>query len=396
MLPALIAGGGIGGLTLAIALARHGIESRVFEARTERPKEGAGIQLGPNATRVLRMLRLFDGLVPHAVTPDSIIVNDGVSGRELTRLPLGEWIERLHGSPYWVVHRAALLETLWLAATAEPLIQLETGRTVQRFDDAAGSPDVTIRFADGSEAKGQVLIGADGLWSNVREAINPSFALKYSGVSAARALVPREQFQGRLSEPATGVWLAPKVHIVHYPIAGGNMLAIVAIAQCDEPTDGWNTAISNEVVAKRFATMPGMVRELLAAAENWRQWPLYQATGNARWAKHRCVLIGDAAHPILPFLAQGGAMAIEDGFELAERLSTALVEPTGAEAAGALASFCENRYRRVTGVQKASIANGRTYHLDGLMAMARNTALRTMPGVMFMRRYDWIYGYRAG
>ena len=134
MLPALIAGGGIGGLTLAIALARHGIASRVFEARAERPKEGAGIQLGPNATRVLRALKLFDGLVPQAVAPDSIIVNDGVSGHELTRLPLGEWIERRHGAPYWVVHRAALLETLWLTATAEPLIQLETGRTVRHVD----------------------------------------------------------------------------------------------------------------------------------------------------------------------------------------------------------------------------------------------------------------------
>jgi 2-polyprenyl-6-methoxyphenol hydroxylase-like FAD-dependent oxidoreductase len=391
MLPVLIAGGGIGGLTLAVALARHGIASRVFEARSERPNEGAGIQLGPNATRVLRTLKLFDGILPQAVAPESIIVNDGVSGHELARLPLGDWIERRHGAPYWVVHRAALLETLWLAAMAEPLIELETGRTVQQVDDAAGGPDVTIGFADGGEASGQLLVGADGLWSSVRKVLNPSFALKCSGVSAARAVVPREQMQGRVSELATGVWLAPNAHVVHYPVNGGDKIAIVAIGKCDEQLNGWNTAISNDVVAQRFAIMPTEVSRLLAAAENWRQWPLYQAVENASWTKHRCLLIGDAAHPILPFLAQGGAMAIEDGFELAEGISVNSIDP-----ADALATYCKKRYQRVANVQRASVANGRTYHLDGLMAVARNAALRTVPAELFMRRYDWIYGYRAG
>jgi len=214
--------------------------------------------------------------------------------------------------------------------------------------------------------------------------------LRYSGVSAARALVARKQFQGGLSELVTGVWLAPDAHVVHYPVNGGETIAIVAIAHCEEPLEGWNSLVSNDIIAQRFNAMSSTVRGLLAAADTWRQWPLYQAADGARWAEHRCALIGDAAHPILPFLAQGGAMAIEDGFELAELLTGNLDEP-----ARALKLYCEKRYRRVTAVQKASIANGRSYHLTGLAAIARNVALRTMPGDMFMRRYDWIYEYRA-
>ena len=391
MLPVLIAGGGIGGLTLALALARYGITSRVFEARKKLPNEGAGIQLGPNATRILRSLGVADALEPRTVSPECIVVNDGTAaGRVLTRLPLGSWIADRHGAPYWVVHRAALQDVLWSAATTHELISIEMGHTVDDIGDGPNALEVTVGVTDVERATGSLLVGADGMWSRVREHVNPVFRLEYAGVTAARALVPRHQIGPRFAEMATGVWLAPNAHVVHYPVDGGDTIAIVAIGACAKPEGGWSVSVEADVIAERFSQMPDPLRELLCAAPAWRQWALFGTQGTLRWQRGRCVLIGDAAHPILPYLAQGGAMAIEDAFELAVAISR-----SGDDPADALAAFGDHRQQRVEHVQAASIANGQAYHLDGLSARARNTALRTLPGSLFMRRYDWIYGYRS-
>jgi salicylate hydroxylase len=387
----LIAGGGIGGLTLALALSKHGIASRVFEARATPPREGAGIQLGPNATRLLRRLRLDSALRACAVVPNCIVVNDGQSGRELTRLPLGSWIADRHGAPYWVVHRADLYDILWQEASTTALIEIETGRTIESVDDTTSADLVTVMFAEGGTASGDVLVGADGLWSRTRQHINPDATLKFAGAAAARAVVSRAELPTRFAELATGVWLAPSAHVVHYPISGGDEVAIIAIGACEAPLDGWDGAVDNEVVARRFDKMPRELRTFLESVAEWRQWVLYRAEHAATWSKRRTVLIGDAAHPILPFLAQGGAMAIEDGFELAGVLAeTGVGNPSSA-----IEAFSRRRQKRVVKVQAASIQNGQTYHLDGLAALVRNAALKTLPGSTFMRRYDWIYGYES-
>lgn len=390
MLPVLIAGGGIGGLTTALALARHGIASHVYEARPKLPREGAGIQLGPNATRILRALDLADAVEPHTVCPDCIVVNDGVRGHELARLPLGAWIAQRHGAPYWVVHRAALLDALWSAAKAQARITLEWGRTVDRIEDRGGAADITVHFTDGGSASGSMLIGADGLWSRVRAHVDPEFRLVYSGVAAARTVLSRDQVGPAFATPVTGVWLAPNAHIVHYPVDGGERVAVVAIAACAEPRDGWSVAVEADVVAARFARMPDAVRAFLGAARQWRQWALFGTEGGSAWQRGRSVLIGDAAHPILPYLAQGGAMAIEDGYELASVLVR-----TDLDVDQALPAFIDQRRHRLDKVQATSIANGQAYHLNGLAARARNAALRSLPGALFMRRYDWIYGHRS-
>lgn len=391
MLPVLIAGGGIGGLTTALALARHGIASHVYEARPKLPREGAGIQLGPNATRILDAIGVAEALAPHTVSPDAIVVNDGVHGRELARLPLGTWIAQRHGAPYWVVHRAALLDALWSAAKAHSRITLAWGRSVERIEDRADAAEVTIHFADGESVSGSMLVGADGLWSRVRAHVDADFRLFYSGVAAARAVLPRDQVAPQFAAPVTGVWLAPNAHVVHYPVDGGERVAMVAIAACAEPLEGWNVAIEADAVAARFAGMPEAVSAFLGAPRQWRQWALFGTKGGLAWQRGRCVLIGDAAHPILPYLAQGGAMAIEDGCELAATLAR-----TDMDTGKALAAFVMQRRRRVDRVQATSIANGQAYHLSGLAARARNAALRGLPGAVFMRRYDWIYGHRSG
>ncbi|MGI9480019.1 MAG: FAD-dependent monooxygenase [Hyphomicrobiaceae bacterium] len=388
MLPVLIAGGGIGGMTLALALAQHGFRSRILEARSALPTEGAGIQLGPNATRLLQRLGVSDALQKSAVSPDCIIVGDGVAGGELARLPLGKWIARRHHAPYWVVHRASLQNALWSAIRDHPLVSFELGRPVRTISDQTGQPEVTADFGDGGKVSGAILVGADGLWSRVRAHINPSIQLAYTGVAAARALIPRRAVERRFAQNATGVWFAPIAHVVHYPVDGGDTVAIVAIGTCQEQSEGWNIAVDENVIAERFIKMPEAVRDLLGSAQDWRQWALFKPQGPTIWHHGRCVLIGDAAHPILPYLAQGGAMAIEDAVELADVVATAPDDP-----ASVFPAFARKRKARVERVQAASIANGRVYHLDGLAAAARNITLRTVPGQFLMRRYDWIYGY---
>ena len=388
MLPVLIAGGGVGGLTLALALAQHGIRSRILEARSAFPTEGAGIQLGPNATRLLQRLGVSDALQKSAVSPDCIIVGDGVAGGKLARLPLGKWIARRHHAPYWVVHRASLQNALWWAVRDHPLVSIDFGRPVRAISDLTGLPEINADFDDGEHVSGAMLVGADGLWSRVREHINPSMQLAYTGVAAARALIPRRAVERPFGQNATGVWLAPSAHVVHYPVDGGDTIAIVAIGSCEEQSEGWNVAVDENVIAERFNKMPEAVRELLGRARGWRQWALFEPQGPNIWHQGRCVLIGDAAHPILPYLAQGGAMAIEDAVELADAVATAPDDP-----ASVFPAFARKRKARVERVQAASIANGRAYHLDGIAAAVRNTTLRTVPGQLLMRRYDWIYGY---
>lgn len=390
MLPVLIAGGGIGGLTLALALAQHGVCSTVLEARAKPPREGAGIQLGPNATRLLARLGVANTLQSSAVSPECIIVYDGLNGLELNRLPLGNWIAQRYGAPYWVVHRGALQNALWSAAEAEALITLEPGRNVQAIQDEVTARGPIVGTSDGRSVSGSVLVGADGLWSRVRAHVNSKMQLSYTGVAAARALVPRHQVDSAFAERATGVWLAPKTHVVHYPVDGGARLAIVAISAREELAEGWNVEIDDNVIAERFYQMPKPVRDLLYSAQGWRQWALLKPQGPNVWYRGRSVLIGDAAHPILPFLAQGGAMAIEDAVELANKMAAVPGDP-----ASVFATFAKDRKTRIERVQAASIANGQTYHLDGIAAAARNLTLRMVPSHLLMRRYDWIYGYVA-
>lgn len=390
MLQVLIAGGGIGGLSLALALAKRGIGSHVFEGREAPQREGAGIQLGPNAARLLVDLGLGDAIEKVAVAPDCIVVNDGLSGRELARLPLGRWMAERHGAPYWVVHRANLYDVLWQNALNSRLITTEPGRTVTDINDVPGADHINIAFAQGNDAAGDVLVGADGIWSNTRRQINPNATLGFTGMIAARAVVPRAQVPPRFAKSATGVWLAPSAHVVHYPVNGGDEVAIVAIAHSDEASEGWNTAVGHDVVMRRFDGLASVLQDFLMSIPDWRQWALYRTEQAPHWSKGRIVLIGDAAHPILPFLAQGGAMAIEDGYELA----ACLARSDASDLVAALETFSLRRRQRVAKVQAASVENGRVYHLKGLAALARNAALEALPGSLFMRRYDWIYGYK--
>ncbi len=311
-------------------------------------------------------------------------------------------MRRRHGAPYWVIHRADLYRALAAAVSEQALITVAAGQTVV---EAMAGPDggARIRMAEGGAADGALLLAADGLWSRLRALKAPAARLEATGVTAARAVIPIDDVPARFRAPITGIWLAPDSHVVHYPVHGGRALAIVAIAPGGESGSGWNRDIGATEVMARFPRLPAALGELFAEAGQWRQWALmrggitFQATqaagageaGAGDGAALPVLFIGDAAHPIQPFLAQGGAMAIEDGAVFA-----ALFARPGGDAAGTIRDFAQLRHKRIAAVQAASVENGRIYHLAGLARAMRNATLGLTPGGLLIRRYDWLYGWR--
>lgn len=382
--PVLIAGGGIAGLTLALALARRGIRSRILERNQVFSEAGAGIQIGPNGIGVLRRLGLTPQLSPHAAWPAAIVVRSGASGRRIARFPLGAWIARRHGEPYGVVHRADLQNVLLDDVRRHREIEIVTGFKVEAVTVQAGG--VSVDSDGGDRQKGGVLIGADGLWSTVRRYVEPEADLNFSGKIACRTVVPIEKANA-IHHDVTTVWLMPGSHVVHYPVRGGKALAIVAVVDGPWPGRGFGNTIAAPPLLKKVAAGRDLAL-LLAEAGEWRSWALYDPEPLGTWWKGPIALIGDAAHPILPFLAQGGVMALED----AETLAVSLAR-YGQDPAAAFGFYEAKRRPRVERVQNVSRRNGAIFHARGATALARNFALGVLPGMAYMARYDWLYGF---
>ncbi len=385
--PVLIAGGGIGGLSAAIALAGQGIASRILERRAEFAEAGAGIQLGPNATRLLMSLGVDKRLATSVATPDALTVHDGTNGRTLTRLPLGGWIAARHGAPYWTVHRQDLHAALLKTARSLPAIGISNDAQVTGFTDNADG--IVAAMGDGTAIGGSALIAADGLWSQLRAQITPGPAAMPAGKCAYRSVVARSAMPQGLAANDVHIWLSPGAHVVHYPVRAGSETAIVAVLDDATRGDSWSLPAPQNWVGERASRYPAQLRALLTAADEWRMWSLQKIDRLPSWNKGRAALLGDAAHPILPFLAQGGVLAIEDACTLAHCLAS-----PGNDVAGKLARYDAMRRPRAARVVDASARNGTIYHLDGAMALARNTVMRTAPAARLMATYDWLYGYR--
>jgi len=383
----LIAGGGIGGLASALALARKGIASHILESRPQFGAEGAGIQIGPNGTRILQDLGVSEALEPHAGVPEAIAVRDGVSGANLARLPLGHWIAERHGAPYWVVHRGDLHKVLVEAADAEPLISLSTGAAVAGVEVSDGK--VAVATASGERISGRALIGADGLWSTVRAVVVPEVAPCFAGKSAARSVLNLDDAAPELRRPEVGIWLFPDAHVVHYPVSGGRALAIVVIVANTLCGEDWSAPVTPQWVAQRLPPCAAALRDLVATPKSWRRWALHRLPSLSTWTRGPVTLLGDAAHAIVPFLAQGGVLALEDAAVLADAL-----QASGSDPAQAFQLYERRRRPRALKVAQASLQNGRIYHLSGLPARARDLALRALPPELLMARYDWLYGWR--
>ena len=387
----VIAGAGIGGLTAALTIARHGYRVVLLEQAERLEETGAGIQLSPNASRILMGLGLRERLMPHVSTPQLLMIANAASGRVLARAPLAAEIERRYGAPYWVIHRGDLQTALREAVGADPAIVLRLGSQVEDF--LAQADCVTVKARCGNETvaeHGIALIGADGLWSRLRQRLGHGAAPRFAGAAAWRALVPADAIPGELSAPAVNLWFGRDGHVVHYPIKAGRLINVVAIL-CDEWREpGWSAPGDRDELLRRVDAPDwrGPPRDIVAAADHWLKWALYDAAPLAQWGRGPVTLLGDAAHPLLPYLAQGAAMAIEDAAELGQCLAGAL-----RDAAPALRLYERRRLARTARTQRAARRNGVIYHMGGLAAFARTLALSAIGGEGLIARHDWLYGF---
>jgi salicylate hydroxylase len=382
----LIAGGGIGGLAASIALGRRGIETAVLERSRFTEETGAGIQLGPNATRALAALGVLDAIEPNAFRPEAIVIHDGLSGRKLTSMPLGRSAADRYGAPYLTLHRADLHAGLRAAAANLPTVELEPDFDVRAIEARDGK--VVALDAGGTKRNGASLIGADGLWSTVRTIVMPEAGLRYAGATAWRALLPRKDLPSPFDAPVVGLWLGPRSHLVHYPVRGGGDLNVVAITEGGAERQGWNQSGDAQALLASFARWAKESKSLLERAEAWRSWSLYGLARLERWSTGPVALLGDAAHPVLPYLAQGAALAIEDAVTLATCFGAAPGNPSQA-----FRRYEELRRPRATRVQRLSRRFGRLYHLGGPLRLARNLVLERRGAESALQRFDWLYRY---
>jgi salicylate hydroxylase len=385
--PILISGAGIGGLAAALALAKRGIAADVVERRKVFEPEGAGIQIGPNGTRILEDLGVAQALEPLAGKPDCIHARNALTGASLARLPLGTWIAARHGTPYWVLHRQDLHAALLAAARNTPLITISMGFDVTNA--TLEDDEVRIRDREGRTTTGNALIVADGLRSHLRDALFDAPPLTFAGRSAARAVIPMTDMPAALRETTACLWMSPHAHVVHYPVRNGREVALVFVRRDIVASDDWSTVVSNDWVTEISESFSPILRELLETPTQWKKWALYELPPLPFWHRDRIALLGDAAHPTLPFLAQGAVLALEDAVVLAR----CLAERSG-DIPRALALYGSARRHRATRVVAAAKSNGRIYHMDGIMAHARDASLRITPPTMLMARYDWVYGWR--
>jgi len=379
----LIAGGGIGGLAASIALGRCGIETSVLERSGFTEETGAGIQLGPNATWALRELGVLEVIEPHAFRPDAIWIYDGLSGRRLASVPLGTMAERRYGAPYLTLHRADL--HAGLRAAAEKLAAVELRPRFEVAAVEADSGQVVVNGAGGGTAEGASLIGADGLWSTVRSLVMSEASLRFAGATAWRALVPRKGLPFPFDAPVVGLWFGPRSHLVHYPVRGGRDLNVVAVAASGVGSQGWNQPGNVDALLSSFTRWAKDSKSLLERAQGWRSWSLYRLPP-VDWSAGRIALLGDAAHPVLPFLAQGAALAIEDAITLARCIETCPGDPSTA-----FLRYAALRRPRVARVQSLSRRFGWIYHLRGPLRLARNLVLERRREAATLASLDWLY-----
>jgi salicylate hydroxylase len=381
----LIAGAGIGGLAAALACAQAGCEVTVLEAAAELGEVGAGIQLGPNAMKVIAKLGLHEAVMQVASVPEAIVIAHAASGKPISRMLLGKAALQRYGAPYVSLHRADLHRALLAAAQAAG-VAIHTGHALSKYEHSA---QYICRLDADLALKSDVLIGADGLWSKVREQLLADGPPRATGHAAFRALIPLDHMPEALRTPHVRTWWARDVHVVSYPLRGGQLWNLVVLAEMPgSDQTGWSLSASGDEVMPLFKrTEPHLLALLQAGSRiGWRRWNLFDRTPIAaqQMAQDRVALLGDAAHPMLPYLAQGAAMALEDAAQLAISLKT------HTDAPAALAHYAQQRTPRNARVVQTARRNGRIFHMSGPLALARNAVL-TLQGTHVLG-LPWLYG----
>jgi 2-polyprenyl-6-methoxyphenol hydroxylase-like FAD-dependent oxidoreductase len=383
--PILIAGGGIGGLAAAYALARKGFPVRVLEQASEFKELGAGIQLGPNIFKAIDKLGLKDALLADVWQPGALEMRSALTGAQVARIPLDQrFIDRFQ-QPYAVTHRADIHAVFLKACQGNDLVTLETQRQVEGFAQENGG--VTVTLTTGERISGRALIGCDGMWSKIREAIVGDGKPRVSGHIAYRAVLKRDEVPADLWHPDVILWAGPRTHLVHYPLRRGELYNLVAVFHSDRYVEGWNAEADADVLWAHFKGQRPEVLRLLERIETWRMWVLCDREPVKDWSKGAVVLLGDAAHPMLQYLAQGAGMATEDAVALAEN---AAAQPHDLPAA--FKAYVQQRYLRTARVQIMARVYGDFYHARGPTAELRDQMLAGRTAEQSYDGMAWLYG----
>jgi salicylate hydroxylase len=382
----LVAGGGIGGLATALGLAQKGFSVVVLEKASVLGEIGAGIQLGPNAFHSFDYLGVGDAAREMAVYVDALRLMDAISGAQICRIPLDAPFRTRFGNPYAVVHRGDLHGVFLRACRESALITLRTSSEVVDYEQDGGS--VTAQLANGERVVGAALIGADGLWSNIRKRLAGDGRPRVSGHTTYRSVIPTDQMPEDLRWNAATLWAGPKCHIVHYPLSGWKLFNLVVTYHNEAPEPVAGQPVAHEEVLAGFRHIAELPQSLIHIGSNWKKWVLCDRDPIEGWVDGRVALLGDAAHPMMQYFAQGACMAMEDAVCLTEQmhLHQGRVEP-------ALEAYRSRRVLRTARVQLQSRAIGdHIYHPAGAHASLRNAILGAKTPEQFYNDLAWLYG----
>ncbi len=384
--PILIAGGGIGGLAAALGLARAGFPSLVLEKAAALGEIGAGIQLGPNAFHAFDALGVGDTARAMAVYIDRLRLMDALTADEITHIDLGPAFRARFRNPYAVIHRGDLHGVFLRACRDNRLIELRTAAEVTGY--AQDGTTVTATLADGESVHGAALIGADGLWSRVRRQLVGDGAPRVSGHTTYRSVIPTEQMPDDLRWNAATLWAGPKCHLVHYPLHGWKLFNLVVTCHNDAPEPVAGKPVPFDEVMAGFSHIHPRAQAIIRHGTDWKLWVLCDREPVANWVDGRVALLGDAAHPMLQYFAQGACMAMEDAVALAHECAA---HP--ADLAAALAAYQGRRVMRTARVQLQSRAIGEhVYHPGGVHAALRNAVMSAKSSEAWYDTLAWLYG----
>jgi 3-hydroxybenzoate 6-monooxygenase len=386
-IPLLIVGGGIGGLATALATARAGHPAHVIEKAEEFTEIGAGLQLAPNATRMLDRLGVLDEIRKHAILPRRLVMMDAVSGQEITSLELGRKFLEHFGYPYIVMHRGDLLAVELAACRASRLITLENNKEAVQIEDLGDG--ARVECADGSVYECDALVGADGLWSTIRKVVYDDGDPVCAQFVAYRGTIPIEEAPLDSELDSMTIWVGPDLHFVQYVVRQGelfNQVAVFRSYRYKEGSDDWGSV---EELDEHFGKMCPRVRTAVARIKRNRRWPMLDRLPIPNWTRNRITLLGDAAHPMLQYIAQGACQALEDAVCLGDNL-----RKCGGDAGRAFLAYQEPRIKRTARVQGIARFFGEVKHVHGVGITLRNALLAKHAADDF-EYVEWLYGYQG-